>query len=60
MSRRNSVRFSILELEYAEVYKTDELFARILDAAACIKKPEDQPRRKTRDLHTHELQSEVR
>jgi hypothetical protein len=40
----------------SEVYKTkvdrpDELLARILDAAACIKKNEDQLRRKTRDLH---------
>jgi pentose-5-phosphate-3-epimerase len=30
----------------------DELLARILDAAACIKKREDQLRRKTRDLRT--------
>jgi len=40
-----------------EVYKrkvdtTDELLARILDAAGCIKKCEDQPRRTARDLHT--------
>jgi hypothetical protein len=40
-----------------EVYKSkvdapDELLARILDAAACIKKYEDQLRRKTRDLRT--------
>jgi hypothetical protein len=40
-----------------EVYKLkvdtpDELFARNLDAAACIKKCEDQLRRKTRDLRT--------
>ena len=31
---------------------TDELLARILDAAASIKKSEDQLRRKTRDLRT--------
>ena len=40
-----------------EVYKRkvntlDELLVRILDAAARIKKPEDQPRRTTHDLHT--------
>jgi hypothetical protein len=40
-----------------EVYKrkvdtTDELLARILDAAASIKKREDQLRRTTRDLRT--------
>ena len=40
-----------------EIYKTkvdtaDELLARILDAAACIKKREDQLRRTTRDLRT--------
>jgi hypothetical protein len=31
---------------------TDELLARILDAAVCIKKREDQLRRTTRDLST--------
>jgi hypothetical protein len=31
---------------------TDELLARILDAAACIKKREDQLRRTARDLST--------
>jgi hypothetical protein len=31
---------------------TDELLARILDAAAGIKKREDQLRRTARDLHT--------
>jgi soluble P-type ATPase len=41
----------------SEVYKRkvdtrDELLARILDAAACIKKREDQLRRITRDLGT--------
>ena len=41
----------------SEVYKTkvdtrDELLARIFDAAACIKKREDQLRRTTRDLRT--------
>ena len=30
----------------------DELLARMLDAAACIKKREDQLRRTTRDLRT--------
>jgi hypothetical protein len=30
----------------------DELIARIFDASACIKKPEDQLRRSTRDLLT--------
>jgi len=40
-----------------DVYKRrgetqDELFARILDAATCIKKREDQLRRTTRDLRT--------
>jgi hypothetical protein len=40
-----------------EVYKLkvdtpDELLARILDAAASIKKREDQVRRTARDLHT--------
>jgi hypothetical protein len=41
----------------SKVYKRkvdtrDELLARILDAAACIKKREDQLRRTTRDLGT--------
>jgi len=41
----------------SEVYKmkvdtADELLARILDAAANVKKGEDQLRRTTRDLHT--------
>jgi hypothetical protein len=31
---------------------TDELLARILDSAACIKKREDQLRRTARDLRT--------
>jgi hypothetical protein len=31
---------------------TDELLARILDAAVCIKEREDQLRRTTRDLST--------
>jgi hypothetical protein len=35
-----------------KVDKRDELLARILDAAACIEKREDQLRRTTRDLHT--------
>jgi hypothetical protein len=41
----------------SEVYKRrvetrDELFARIFDAAARVKKREDQVRPTTRDLHT--------
>jgi hypothetical protein len=41
----------------SEVYKTkvdtrDELLARILDVAVCIKKREDQLRRTSRDLST--------
>jgi hypothetical protein len=41
----------------SEVYKRkvdtrDELLARVLDAAACIKTRDDQLRRTTRDLHT--------
>jgi hypothetical protein len=36
-----------------------DLFARILDAGACIKKREDQFRRTTRDLRT-ELRSALR
>jgi hypothetical protein len=32
----------------------DELLARILDAAACIRKREDQLRRTTRDLSTRD------
>jgi hypothetical protein len=41
----------------SEVYKRevdtqDEFLARVLDAAARIKKHEDQLRRKTRDIHT--------
>ena len=35
-----------------KVETTDELLTRILDAAACIRKREDQLRRKTRDLRT--------
>jgi hypothetical protein len=34
-----------------EVDKGGELLARILDAATCIKKREDQLRRTTRDIH---------
>jgi hypothetical protein len=41
----------------SEVYKTkvdtrDKVLARISDAAACVKKREDQLRQTTRDLHT--------
>ena len=35
-----------------EVDKGGKLLARILDAATCLKKREDQLRRTTRDLHT--------
>jgi hypothetical protein len=35
---------------------TDELLARILYAAVCVKKREDQLRRTTRDLHTRVAQ----
>jgi hypothetical protein len=35
-----------------EADKGGELHARVLNAAACIKKREDQLRRTTRDLHT--------
>jgi hypothetical protein len=38
--------------EEGSLQKKDELLARILDAAACIKKREDQLRRTTRDLRT--------
>jgi hypothetical protein len=40
------------EVNKRKVDTPDELLARILDAAACIKKREDQLRRTTRDLHT--------
>ena len=36
----------------SEVYKRDELLARILDDAGCIKTREEQLRRTTRDLRT--------
>jgi len=36
----------------AKLDTPDQLLARFLDAAACIKKCEDQLRRTTRDLHT--------
>ena len=39
-------------LHKIKVDTPDELFASILDAAASIKKREDQPRRTTHDLHT--------
>jgi hypothetical protein len=49
--------FSLCGWTKSEVYKRkvdtrDELLVRILDAAASIKKREDQFRRKTRDLRT--------
>jgi hypothetical protein len=40
------------EVYQTKVDKPDELLARILDDAACIKKREDQLRRTTRDLRT--------
>jgi len=40
------------EVYKLKVDKRDELLARILDAAACIRKREDQLRRRTRDLRT--------
>ena len=39
------------EVNKRKVDTRDELLARILDGAACIKK-RDQPRRNTRDLRT--------
>jgi hypothetical protein len=42
----------ILNAYKSKVETPEELLARILDAAACIKKREDQLRRKTRDLRT--------
>jgi hypothetical protein len=52
-----SLGFCLSGLMKSEVYKTkgghtDELLARILDAAAYIKTREDQLRRTTRDLRT--------
>jgi hypothetical protein len=57
MSRRNSVTFLFVGLdEERRLQKKgghrDELLARILYAAVCIKKREDQLRRTTRDLST--------
>jgi len=40
------------EVYIINIDTTDELLAHILDAAAYIKKCEDQLRRTTRDLHT--------
>jgi hypothetical protein len=42
----------ILNSYKSKVKTPDESLARILDAAACIKKREYQLRRKTRDFHT--------
>jgi len=42
------------EVYKMKVHRADELLARILKAAARIKKREDQMRRTSRDLHTHE------
>jgi hypothetical protein len=57
ISRSNSVRFLFVALDEERSLQnkggyTDELLARILYAAACIKKREDQLRRTTRDLRT--------
>jgi hypothetical protein len=57
ISRPNSVRILFVGLGEWRSLKnkrgyTDELLARILDAAARIKKREDQLRRTTRDLRT--------
>jgi hypothetical protein len=53
---RNLLDFRLCGWMQSEVNKTkvdtDELLARILDAAASIKKREDQLRRTTRDLRT--------
>ena len=56
-SRPDKVKFVFVGWKKCEVFKInigtqDELLARILDAAACIKKREDQLRRTTRDLRT--------
>jgi hypothetical protein len=40
------------EVDKRKVDTADELLARILDAAGCIKKRADQPNRTTRDLRT--------
>jgi hypothetical protein len=51
----NTVRMNtslILNGYISKAETPDELLARILDAAACIKKREDQLRRKTRDFRT--------
>ena len=58
ISRANFLKFFFVGLdeEWSLQNKggyTDELLARILDAAACKKKREDQLRRTTRELHTH-------
>jgi hypothetical protein len=57
MSRPNCVRlFYVMLVEERSLQNkggyTDELLARILYAAVCIKKREDQLRRTTRDLRT--------
>jgi hypothetical protein len=55
--RRNSVRFLFVGLDEERSLQnkgghTDELLARILDAAAPVKKREDQLRRTAHDLRT--------
>ena len=57
ISRTNCVRFMFVRLDEERSLQnkgghTHKLLARILDAAACIKKREDQHRRTTRDLST--------
>jgi hypothetical protein len=55
MYRRNYVRFLLMRFDEERSLQktggyTDELLARILYAAACVEKREDQLRRTTRDL----------
>jgi hypothetical protein len=57
ISTPNSVRFLFVGLDEERSLQNkggykDELLSRILDAAACINKREDQLRRTTRDLRT--------
>jgi hypothetical protein len=57
ISRPNSVTILFVRLDEERSLQnkgghTDELLARILDVAVCIKTREDQLRRTARDLHT--------
>jgi predicted P-loop ATPase len=63
--RPNSVRFLFVWLDEErslqnKVDTWEELLARILDAAVCIKRLQDQLRRTTRVIVAHELQSAMR